>query len=71
MSDDVAVRVVAARGVLQTARDNLDAVVAGLPDGATDNAMATPALLQLVLSVVRARRNLEGLESLLTRTPAT
>jgi len=46
-------------------------VVAGLPDGATDNAMATPALLQLVLSVVRARRNLEGLESLLTRTPAT
>ena len=70
MSDDVA-GVMAARGVLQTARDNLDAEVAGLPDGATDNAMATPALLQLVLRVVHARRHLEGLESLLTRTPAT
>ena len=71
MSDDVAGRVVAARGVLQTARDKLDAAVAALPDGATDNAMATPALLALLLHVVRARRHLDGLELLLGRTQAT
>ncbi len=71
MSDDVAGRVMVARGVLQAARDNLDAEVAALPDGATDNAMATPALLQLLLHVVQARRNLDGLERQLARTQAT
>ena len=71
MSDDVAGRLLAARGILQTARDNLDAEVAALPDGAADNAMATPALLQLLVRVVQARRHLDGLERLLARTQAT
>jgi len=71
MSDDVAERVLAARGVLQTARDNLDAAVAALPDGSSDNAMATPALLTLLIRVVKARRHLDGLEHLLARTQAS
>lgn len=71
MSDDVARRVVAARGVLQTARDNLDVAVAALPGGAADNAMATPALLALLLHVVQARRHLDRLELLLGQTQAT
>ena len=71
MSDDVAVRVLVARGVLQAARDNLDAEVAALPDGAADNAMATPALLHLLFHVVQARRHLDGLERLLARTQAS
>jgi hypothetical protein len=64
MTEDVVARVVAARGVLQTARDNLDQAVAALPDGGADNAMATPALLGLLLRVVEARRRLDGLELL-------
>jgi hypothetical protein len=64
MTEDVVARVVAARGVLQTARDNLDQAVAALPDGGADNAMATPALLGLLLRVVEARRRLDGLEHL-------
>jgi hypothetical protein len=64
MIEDVAARVAAARGVLQTARDNLDQAVACLPDGGADNAMATPALLGLLLRVVEARRRLDGLELL-------
>jgi len=71
MGNDVAARVMTARGVLQTARDNLDAAVAALPDGGADNAMATPALLGLLLGVVKARRHLEGLELLLARAAAT
>ena len=71
MSDDVAGRVMTARGVLRTARDQLDAAVAALPDGMTDNAMATPALLALLVHVVQARRHLDGLELLLGRTQAT
>jgi hypothetical protein len=71
MSDDVAGRVMTARGVLQTARDTLDAAVAALPDGATDNAMATPALLALLVHVVQARHHLDGLELLLGGTQAT
>jgi hypothetical protein len=63
--------VLTARGVLKTARDNLDAEVAALPDGATDNAMATPALLQLLVRVVQARRHLDGLERLLARAPVS
>jgi len=71
MSDDVAARVTMARGVLQSARNNLDAAVAALPGGAGDNAMATPALLGLLLRVVQARRRLDGLELLASRVRAT
>ena len=67
MSDDVAARVMVARGVLQIARDNLDAAVAALPDDTADNPMATPAVLGLLLCVVQARRDLDGLELLLGR----
>lgn len=64
MTEEVAAWVTAARGVLQTARDNLDQAVAALPGGGADNAMATPALLGLLLRVVEARRRLDGLELL-------
>jgi len=67
MTEDVVARVMTARGVLQTARDNLDQAVAALPDGGADNSMATPALVGLLLRVVEARRRLDGLE-LLART---
>ena len=70
MSEDVVARVRAARGSLQMARDNLDAAVAALPDGASDNAMATPALLGLLFRVVQARRHLDGLELMLGQAPA-
>ena len=68
MSDDAAARVTAARVVLQAARDSLDEAVAALPDGGAGSALATPALLRLLLRVVEARRQLEGLELLLART---
>jgi hypothetical protein len=68
MINDVAARVTAARGVLQSARDNLDEAVAGLPNGEADNAMATPALLAMLFRVVEARRRLTGLELQLSRT---
>jgi hypothetical protein len=68
MVDDTVARVTAARGVLQVARDRLDAEVAALPDAAADKAMATPMLLALLLRVVEARRRLDGLELLLART---
>jgi hypothetical protein len=69
MTNDVGTRVTMARGILQTARENLDEVVAGLPDGGADNAMATPAVLALLLRVVEARRRLDGLELLLSHHP--
>jgi hypothetical protein len=65
MADDAGTRVTMARGILQTARANLDEAVAGLPDGGADNAMATPALLALLVRVVEARRRLDGLQLLL------
>ena len=71
MSDDVAARVTAARGVLQAARDTLDEAVAGLAGGTVDDTMAPPALLRLLLRVVSARRRLDGLELLLARTGAS
>jgi hypothetical protein len=70
MIDDAAARVTAARGVLQTARDNLDEAVAALPDGEDDNTMVTPGLLALLLRVVEARRQVTGLEVLLDETGA-
>jgi hypothetical protein len=71
MIDDVAAEVTTARGVLQTARDNLDQEVAGMPDGDADNAMATPALLALLLRVVEARRRLDSLELAVGQAQAT
>ena len=68
MTEDVAARVTAARGVLQAARDNLDEAVAGLPYGDIDNAMASPELLAMLVRVVDARRRLLGLEHQLART---
>jgi hypothetical protein len=68
MLQNTAARVTAARGVLQAARDNLDEAMAGLPNVGGDNAMATPALLTLLVRVVEARRRVENLELILTRT---
>ena len=65
MTNDLAAKVTAARGILQAARDSLDEAVATLPDGNADNAMATPALLGLLIRVVEARRRLDGFELLL------
>lgn len=67
MTDDVAAKVTTARGILRAARDNLDEAVAALPDGEADNAMATPALMALLLRVVEARRRLDGLELVLAQ----
>jgi hypothetical protein len=67
VSDDAAARVTAARVVLQAARDSLDEAVAALPDGGGGCGMAAPALLRLLLRVVEARRQLEGLELLLAQ----
>jgi hypothetical protein len=71
MVEDAAANVTTARGILQTARDDLDEHVAALPDGDSDNAMVTPALLALLLRVVEARRRLDGLELALAQTRAT
>lgn len=71
MTNDMAAKVTAARGILQAARDSLDEAVAILPDGQADNAMATPALLSLLFRVVEARRRLDGLEVLLVEIPPT
>ena len=68
MTQNVVARLTAARGVLQTARDNLDEAMAGLPDGQVDNAMATPAVLVLLVRVVEARRRLDGIELMMSRT---
>ena len=65
MTSDLAAKVTVARGILRAARDSLDEAVATLPDGDADNALATPALLGLLLRVVEARRRLDGLELLL------
>ena len=67
MTNDVGTRVKMARGILQTACENLDEAVAGLPGGGADNAMATPSLLALLMRVVEARRRLAGLELLMSQ----
>jgi hypothetical protein len=41
---------------------------ASLPDVGAENAMATPALLALLLRVIEARRRLDGPEFYLMRT---
>jgi stearoyl-CoA desaturase (delta-9 desaturase) len=71
MTDDVAARLTAARGILRLAREKLDEAVAALPDRAADKAMATPTVRALLLRVVEARRSLDGLEIRVARTRAT
>jgi stearoyl-CoA desaturase (Delta-9 desaturase) len=68
VTEDAAARVTVARRVLQAARDKLDEAVAALPDCGAGSAMATPALLRLLIRVVEARRQLDGLELLLVQS---
>jgi hypothetical protein len=62
---DVAAEVTLARTTLDNARSALDQAVAALPDIGGDEAMATPALLLLLFSAVRAKDHLNELEALL------
>jgi hypothetical protein len=61
---DVAAEVTSARKTLETARSALDRAVAALPDVDGDEAMATPALLLLLLGAVKAKEHLSRLEAL-------
>jgi len=67
MPKETAVDVAAARKLLEVARSSLDEAVAALPglEGGDDR-MATPALLGLLLNAVRAKRQLDSLEVLVT-----
>lgn len=67
MGNELAARATAARSALQAARDDLDQAVAALPEGGTGSAMATPALQDLLLRAVEARRRLDGLETLVAQ----
>jgi hypothetical protein len=60
----IAADVTLARQTLDTARSALDRAVAALPDVAGDEAMATPAVLLLLLGVVKAKEHLSRLEAL-------
>jgi hypothetical protein len=62
---DLVTDVSLAREALAERRSALDLAVAGLPDVDGDEAMATPALLRLLLGAVRAKENLSRLEALL------
>jgi hypothetical protein len=64
MSNDVAASVMAARGILQSACDNLDEALAGLPECGADDTVASPRVVALLLDVGQARRRLAGLELL-------
>jgi hypothetical protein len=64
MPNDLDARVSAARTVLGTARDSLDAALAAMPGAGQDAVMATPGLLSLLLRAVEAKRELERLEAL-------
>ena len=67
MGNDLAARATAARSALEAARDDLDQAIAALPDAGAGSAMATPALRDLLLRAVEARRQLEGLETLVAQ----
>jgi hypothetical protein len=62
---DVAAEVSLARKMLEDARSELDLAVAALPNPDGDAAMATPALLTLLVGAVRAKEHLTKLEILL------
>jgi hypothetical protein len=67
MPKEPAADVTAARKLLEVARDSLDQAVATLPGLEDDDtAMATPALLELLLNAVRAKRQLDSVELLVT-----
>jgi hypothetical protein len=67
MPKELAADVTAARKLLEVARNSLDQAVATLPGLEDDDAaMATPALLELLLNAVRAKRQLDSVELLLT-----
>jgi hypothetical protein len=66
MPKEPAVDVGAARKLLEVARGSLDEAVAALPGLEGDERMATPALLALLLNAVRAKRQLDSLELLVT-----
>ena len=67
MPHDLDPRVSAARRVLGTARDSLDAALAAMPGAGQDAVMVTPELLSLLLRAVDARREVERLEALVAR----
>jgi hypothetical protein len=60
-----------ARQRLADARSRLDVAVAALPDVGGDEAMATPALLSLLLGAMTAKERLEELEDLLMTIAST
>jgi hypothetical protein len=64
MPDHLDARVSAARRVLGTARDTLDAALSAMPRAALDAVMATPGLVWLLLHAVEARREVDRLEAL-------
>ena len=67
---DVAADVIRARQALEQARDELDLALAVLPQVDCDKAMATPALLSLLLGAVTAKNHLKYLEALMVKGPA-
>jgi hypothetical protein len=58
----VAATLAVARKSLDNACDALDDAVRAFPDVPSDNVMANPSLVALLLRVVVARRHLSGLE---------
>lgn len=65
MPSDLDARVSAARSLLGSVRDSLDAALAARPGAGRDAVMATPGLVSLLLRAVEARREVERLEALL------
>jgi|SRR4051812_17187998 hypothetical protein len=64
---NVAADVSTARKALEEARAELDLAVASLPDVGGNEAMATPALLSLLIGAVTAKEHLGDLEALQAR----
>jgi hypothetical protein len=66
---DVATDVSRAREALEQARAEVDLALAALPHVDGDEAMATPALLLLLIGAVTAKRHLTNLEALMAPEP--
>jgi len=64
MSHDLDAKMFAARRLLGSARDCLDAALAAMPGAGQDAVMVTPGLLSLLLHAVEARREVDRLEAL-------
>jgi hypothetical protein len=71
MSNDTAMDVAAARSLLKAAQDALSEAVAALPRVEGETAMATPALLALLVRVVKTKQELGVLELLLANEVAS